>query len=161
MFVTCQQRFNDADRTTCLMRSYDAPPARSPEHPWPVAGAQHADTLTAWQAARATSAGQSYFPSLRLGTVEWDDGGFGANNPAELAYREAQALHQFDPALHYVVVSIGTAEALPTGKQASILHELTSRITGVREVHGTMQAMSQAFGRLSYHRLQPRRLGAA
>ena len=34
-----------------------------------------------WEAARATSAAPSYFPSLKVGGYELVDGGLGANNP--------------------------------------------------------------------------------
>ncbi|KAG5635085.1 hypothetical protein H0H81_012496 [Sphagnurus paluster] len=59
-----------------------------------------------WKAARATSAGPLYFPSITINDIELVDGGFGNNNPAPLLLAELAELGVVQP-LH-CFLSIGT-----------------------------------------------------
>ncbi|KAG5650804.1 hypothetical protein H0H81_011001, partial [Sphagnurus paluster] len=46
-----------------------------------------------WQAARATSAGPLYLPSITINNIELVDGGFGNNNPAPLLLAELAVVY--------------------------------------------------------------------
>ena len=67
-----------------------------------------------WQVGLATSAAPSYFPSVKLeeddSQFDFIDGGFGANNPAEEAYRSVKQLFKNDASSVRLLVSIGTGK---------------------------------------------------
>jgi patatin-like phospholipase/acyl hydrolase len=114
-----------------------------------------------WQAARATSAAQIYFPAFQTYIsgqehVFWD-GGNVANNPAMCAYAEFLNLYSTDP----VILSIGTgtgvskieAESfIKTGFIKNAIFTLTSLFqAGSEEVD---YQLSQLLNN-DYHRIQP------
>lgn len=75
------------------------------------------DNYQIWKVGRATSAAPLYFKSMHLEEgnekFEFIDGGFGANNPSEEAYRSVEQLHNKAVS---VFVSIGTGKNLEHGK---------------------------------------------
>ena len=106
-------------RVPYLMRSYRHPKSRTP---WflernPDIGNNH----LIWQVARATSAAPSYFEAYNMEEKggdeksEFIDGGFGANNPTEEAYRSVKQLCSNNPKAVNVLVSIGTGKNLEHG----------------------------------------------
>lgn len=66
---------------------------------------QDSRDMQMWQAARATSAAQSYFPAFQIGTQVYWDGGVAANNPSALILAEAIKLWGRDEDL--TIVSLG------------------------------------------------------
>lgn len=74
------------------------------------------DNYPIWKVARATSAAPLYFESVRMEEddekFELIDGGFGANNPTEEAYRSVKQLHHKNPKAVSVLVSVGTGKNL-------------------------------------------------
>ena len=63
--------------------------------------------ITAFQAARATTAAPTYFSPLRLGSKVLVDGGVIANNPSLFAYSQARTL--WPECTDFTIISIGTA----------------------------------------------------
>lgn len=74
------------------------------------------DHYQIWQVGRATAAAPFYFKAVRLEEEdeksEYIDGGFGANNPSEEAYRSVKQLSNNRPDTVKVLVSIGTGKNL-------------------------------------------------
>ena len=99
-------------RVPYLFRSYrhpksslDNPLERNPDH---------LENYQIWQVGLATSAAPSYFESVKLdeddARFEFIDGGFGANNPSEEAYRSVKQLFNNDINSIRLLVSIGTGK---------------------------------------------------
>ncbi|KAL9613637.1 MAG: hypothetical protein Q9167_001813 [Letrouitia subvulpina] len=67
-----------------------------------------------WKIGRATSAAPTYFSAVKLEDDNDDtyfiDGGFGANNPSEEAYRSVKQLSSNNPGVVECLVSIGTGK---------------------------------------------------
>ena len=63
-----------------------------------------------WQACRATSAAQTYFPAYRYGGHCWWDGGIVANSPAMCAYADAVKLWGDEE--DYRMLSLGCGQKL-------------------------------------------------
>ena len=100
------------------MRSYRHPKSLREDPLERNAGRE--DNYPIWQVGRATSAAPLYFESVRLEEddneeFELIDGGFGANNPSEEAYRSIKQLHNKNPKAVSVLVSIGTGKNLEHG----------------------------------------------
>lgn len=58
--------------------------------------------------ARATSAAPTYFKTMKILGQEFQDGGFGANNPSELAFVEVRNINNGQIDALNIMVSIGT-----------------------------------------------------
>ena len=72
-----------------------------------------------WQAGRATSAAQTYFPACELDDKILWDGGNVANNPAICAYCEAMKLW---PGEQILMVSLGTGSQNANIKPKSLVN---------------------------------------
>lgn len=113
--VIAWQKLNvTGTRIPHLFRSYHHPRStqadileRNPGRP---------DNYQIWQVGRATSAAPFYFKAVKLEEEdeksEYIDGGFGANNPTEEAYRSVKQLSNNNPQTVQVLVSIGTGKNL-------------------------------------------------
>ena len=84
-----------------------------------------------WEVGRATSAAPSYFKSIKLekddDNAEYIDGGFGANNPAEEAYRSVKQLSSNNDYAVKTLVSIGTGRNLESHRNPSAGYALYLR----------------------------------
>ncbi|KAL6717888.1 hypothetical protein ACLMJK_003973 [Lecanora helva] len=100
-------------RVPYLFRSYRHPKSikpdileRNPDGP---------DNYKIWEIGRATSAAPLYFKAMKLeeddDKAEHIDGGFGANNPAEDAYRSLKQLNSNNEYAVQVLVGIGTGKS--------------------------------------------------
>ncbi|EGG16708.1 patatin family protein [Cavenderia fasciculata] len=69
-------------------------------------GTEH-QQMSVVQSLLATSAAPCYFPSVKIGTQKFIDGGAINNNPTFLAYIEAKELYPLKD-YNYVIVSLGT-----------------------------------------------------
>ncbi|KAL9044610.1 MAG: hypothetical protein Q9214_002264 [Letrouitia sp. 1 TL-2023] len=89
-----------------------------------------ADDYPIWKIGRATSAAPAYFSPVKLEDDNDEsyfiDGGFGANNPSEEAYRSVKQLSSNNPAVVECLVSIGT------GKHRKYIQAGSPRNTGWR-----------------------------
>ena len=107
-----------AIRAPYLIRSYRHPRSLDPDTLERNPGRD--DNYPIWQVGRATSAAPLYFKSVRLEEdderFELIDGGFGANNPSEEAWRSVKQLHNRNPKAVSVLVSIGTGKNIEHGK---------------------------------------------
>ena len=73
-----------------------------------------------WEAARASSAAQSYFPAFQCqGRVFWD-GGNAANNPAACVLADAVRLWGWDD--QFVLLSIGCGDPVPNPNASKLTH---------------------------------------
>lgn len=104
-------------RVPYLMRSYRHPRSRRPD---PLErNPDIENNHLVWEVARATSAAPSYFKAFDIEEgnekSELIDGGFGANNPTEEAYRSVRQLYGNDPQAVSVLVSVGTGKNLEHG----------------------------------------------
>lgn len=75
-------------------------------------GEQNHDKATIVEAALATSAASSFFPSVKIGSREYVDGALGTNNPIVSLWKEAQDVWdpengQIQPRIK-AIISIGT-----------------------------------------------------
>lgn len=94
-----------------------------------------AAALPIWQVARATSAAPTYFPPIEIlmgnqpGSVSFKDGGFGSNNPSEVAYDDIIAKHGGKSQKMGPFLSIGTGippyELFPK-KKGNLNHAITN-----------------------------------
>lgn len=111
------------------MRSYRHPKSLKEDPLERNAGRE--DNYTILQVSRATSAAPLYFKSVRLEEddeeFELIDGGFGANNPSEEAYRSVKQLHNKNPKAVSVLVSIGTGKNLEHGRNPKAGYRLYLR----------------------------------
>ena len=113
------------------------------------------DNYPIWQVGRATSAAPLYFESVRLEEddekFELIDGGFGANNPSEEAYRSVKQLHNKNSNAVSVLVSIGTGKNLEHGGNPRAGYRLYLRYanaaakwaTDSEKTHETVSDMAQ------------------
>ena len=125
------------------------------------------DNYPIWQVARATSAAPLYFKSIRLNDddekFELIDGGFGANNPSEEAFRSVKQLHNRNPKAVRVLVSIGTGMNLEHGQNPKAGYRLYWRYanaaakwaTDSEKTHETVSDMTE--GNAEYFRLNVRK----
>lgn len=114
------------------------------------------DNYPIWQVGRATSAAPLYFESVHLEEnverFELIDGGFGANNPSEEAYRSVNQLHTKQSKAVRVLVSIGTGKNLEHGRNPSKGYRLYYKYvnaaakwaTDSEKTHETVLALTQA-----------------
>jgi len=158
VFVTTQVRYGQRTRELRLLRSYAKPLYRGGR--LVVDGIESllgdgADGCTAWQAGRATSAGQTFFAPMKIGVREFEDGGFGCNNPSMEAWWEAQAVNDHSPNVTYVVISVGTGDSPDTSHD--LVHEtLTHQLTSCDIVHRQMERVARhAANRTVYFRFSP------
>jgi len=119
--VIAWQKFSlEGVRIPYLMRSYRHPKSDKDDPLERNNGRE--DNYPIWQVGRATSAAPLYFETVRLEEdderFELIDGGFGANNPSEEAYRSVKQLHKYPKAVS-VFVSIGTGKNLERGRNPS------------------------------------------
>ncbi len=99
MVLAWQKRHFLRERVVYVIRSYhhhkSAEPSVMERNP-----GRH-DNYPISQVGRATSAAPFYFKAVKLDkhdpNLELIDGGFGANNPSEEAYREVGQMSQSDP----------------------------------------------------------------
>ena len=71
-----------------------------------------AQDVPIWQVARATSAAPTYFAPLKIGELEYLDGGFGAtNNPCQEIYDEVRRMNNNSENCVKVVFSVGTGKS--------------------------------------------------
>ncbi|KAL9137349.1 MAG: hypothetical protein Q9175_001449 [Cornicularia normoerica] len=113
--VIAWQKLNvTGTRIPHLFRSYHHP--KSPQDDMLERNPGRPDNYQIWQVARATSAAPFYFKAVRLEEedekFEYIDGGLGANNPTEEAYRSVKQLNYNNPRTVQVLVSIGTGKNL-------------------------------------------------
>lgn len=125
--VIAWQKLNvTGTRIPHLFRSYHHPKStpddileRNPGRP---------DNYQIWQVGRATSAAPFYFKTVRLEEEdeksEYVDGGFGANNPTEEAYRSVKQLSNNNPRTVQILVSIGTGKNLEADPNPSAGYRL-------------------------------------
>ena len=69
-----------------------------------------AQDIPIWKVARATTAAPTYFEPAKIDGLEYVDGGFGANNPSQEAYREVRKMNNNSPKAIGLLLSIGTGE---------------------------------------------------
>lgn len=116
-------------RVPYLFRSYRHPKSirhdileRNPDSP---------DNYKIWEVGRATTAAPLYFQAMKLeeddDKAEYIDGGFGANNPAEEAYRSVKQLSSNNELAVKVLVSIGTGKNLESDPNPSAGYALYLR----------------------------------
>src|SRR5947207_1639058 len=87
------ERFGE--REVHLFRTYDMdPPKRFLNIQFHNPG--KADNHFIWQVARATSAAPQYLKSIEIDGKNYDDGGFGFNNPAEIALLEVITKERYE-----------------------------------------------------------------
>ena len=115
--VIAWQKFSlSGTRVPYLFRSYRHPRSANSDVLERNPDAQ--DEYRIWQVGRATAAAPTYFKAMKMDEdndkSEFIDGGFGANNPTEEAYRSIQQLSNNDSRAVKVVVSIGTGKNLET-----------------------------------------------
>lgn len=98
-----------------LFRSYDhdanirqSPQKFQPRNPGPACRERLCEV------ARATSSAPTYFEETAFMNRKFLDGGFGANNPGEIAYQEVHHMHAHPLAL---CISIGTGVKTPTPRK--------------------------------------------
>lgn len=80
-----------------------------------------ADDYPIWKIGRATSAAPTYFSAVKLEDDDDEsyfiDGGFGANNPSEEAYRSVKQLSSNNPGVVECLVNIGTGKNIQAGSR--------------------------------------------
>lgn len=69
-----------------------------------------ADSNEIWKIARATSAAPTYFKPMKIGSDEYLDGGFGANNPCAEIYDEVLRMNNRAKHCVGIIVSVGTGK---------------------------------------------------
>jgi len=88
-----------------------------------------ADNCFIWEVARATSAAPQYFKSIKIDEKNYDDGGFGWNNPAEIALDEVNMKEKYERSKRpgdscasefplEVLISIGTGKTKTRAQRA-------------------------------------------
>ena len=75
-----------------------------------------AHDIPIWKVGRATSAAPSYFEPAKIDGLEYVDGGFGANNPSQEAYREVRRMNNNSDAAIGIMVSVGTGVNLSSSR---------------------------------------------
>lgn len=114
--------------------------------------------ISALQALRATSAANSYFPGIKVGSYELRDGGVGHNNPTDLAIQQAKEIWGEDVPIK-CVVSVGTGLPIAVSPQGwwsqlkSVLYHVIDATTESEQVHRRMESNSELYGK--YFRLNP------
>ncbi|MCJ1470616.1 hypothetical protein MMC07_009262 [Pseudocyphellaria aurata] len=78
-----------------------------------------AQDVPIWQVARATSAAPSYLAPLKIGDLEYMDGGMGANNPCEELYHEVRRMNNKSDTCVRVILSVGTGKNNKTARRFS------------------------------------------
>ncbi len=158
VFVTTQAVRGRRTRELRLIRSYPKPPyhgGRLVVDDIEIEAGDGCNGCTAWEAARATSAGQTYFAPIQIGTRLFEDGGFGCNNPAMEAWFEAQAINDYDPSVSYLLLSVGTGDA-PDSSQGFIFETLAAQLTTATVVDRQMvRVAAHPKNRLTYYRMSP------
>jgi predicted acylesterase/phospholipase RssA len=92
---------------------------------------------TIWQACRATSAAQLYFPPMKIGDETYWDGGSESNNPVQETYEEAFLEFGDEPPLAGIV-SIGTglpAHKDPGTEARAAVDSFIARATDTESIH--------------------------
>lgn len=143
------QKFSlSGTRVPYLFRSYRHPKSTNNDVLERNPDAQ--DEYKIWEVGRATSAAPTYLKAMKIDEdnekSEFVDGGFGANNPTEEAYRSIQQLSNNDPQALKVVVSIGTGKNLetdphPNGGYGQILWYLNAAAKWATQSEGTHDNM--------------------
>ncbi|MCJ1405766.1 hypothetical protein MMC11_008996 [Xylographa trunciseda] len=90
-----------------------------------------------WQAARATSAAQLYFPPMKIGNETYWDGGSESNNPVQETYEEAFLEFGYEPPLAGIV-SIGTGMPVhkdPGTEAREAVGSFIARATDTESIH--------------------------
>ena len=90
-----------------------------------------------WQAGRATSAAQLYFPPMKIGNETYWDGGSESNNPVQETYEEAFLEYGDEPPLAGIV-SIGTgmpAYQDPGTEALAAVGSFIARATDTESIH--------------------------
>ncbi|KAH7334125.1 acyl transferase/acyl hydrolase/lysophospholipase [Rhizoctonia solani] len=125
----------------------------------------NAPNCSIWEAARATSAAPTYFDSIKVGGIEYVDGGLKANNPVFQALIEGQKMPG-GPRPLGCLISIGTGtpsardlrntEGMFGALKAAfgIMKESVTRLTDSEGVHDLMLPMSSQLG-VPYYRFNP------
>lgn len=155
--MTTQERMDaNGRRELRLLRSYEKPQSTAAQ---PVVADIDPCELTVWQAARATSAGQSYFAPLIVEQRQFEDGGFGCNNPSEAAWWEARHLACAGAGgaewTSYLLLSLGTGRA-PSAPQSNLASEMAHLLTNGDTADATMLAIAaNPANCLVYRRLNP------
>ena len=127
--VIAWQKFNVTGiRVPYLFRSYRHPKSVQGTYDVLERNPDVLDEYQIWQVGRATAAAPTYFKAVKLeeedDKTEYIDGGFGANNPTEEAYRSVKQLKHNDPRAVQVLVSIGTGKNLETDPNPSAGYSL-------------------------------------
>lgn len=68
---------------------------------------------TIWEAARATSAAPTFFPSIQFGGIHYIDAGIGCNNPTKIVLKEAKSYYRmknYPATVPTCIVSLGTGQ---------------------------------------------------
>ena len=114
MVLAWQKRHFLRERVPYLLRSYRHPKAAGDEVGERNPG--QTNDYPIWQVGRATSAAPFYFKAVKLEdddpSMELIDGGFGANNPSEEAFREVRLMSNNNLKAVQSLVSIGTGRNL-------------------------------------------------
>lgn len=118
-----------------------------------------------WEAARATSAAPTYFDSIKVGGIEYVDGGLKANNPVFQALIEGQKMPGGPRPLSCLIsMGTGTPSARDLKNNEGMFGAIKSalgivkasinQLTDSEGVHGLMVPMS-AHLRIPYYRFNP------
>ena len=91
--------------------------------------------LPIWKVARATSAAPGFFPQIKIKTghgsevIKFSDGGFGANNPSEYAYKDILLKH--GSTMHmgpFISIGTGSTKLERFGKRSDNLSTLITNV---------------------------------
>lgn len=143
-----------------ILRSYDHTRLRhnKTEDPLKLELNLASDSLTIWEAARATAAAPTIFEPIKIGGAECIDGGMMANNPSQIAYTQV-ALFGGNVQLDVAgLVSVGTGSrnaATPFGpffRRIRLVKYMRDQITNPLPVHTSMRLIVLNRPNMFYHR---------
>ena len=110
-----------------------------------------------WQVAQATAAAPSYFPPVKIDGEEFLDGGFGVNNPSQLASKELSTIHDTKD---ICLISFGSGRHRSTSKNSSsqlgriigLVRTAIELVTDTENIHRHMLDLARQSDKFSYFR---------
>lgn len=123
-------------------------------------GAQNPGPATDYQirqVAQATVARPIYFPPVKIDGVELLDGGIGANNPSQLAYKELSTIHDTKD---ICLISFGSGRhrsksknsSSPFGRFIGLVRTALELVADTENVHRHMLDLARQSDKFSYFR---------
>lgn len=111
-----------------------------------------------WQVAQATVAAPGYFPPVKIDGEEFLDGGFGVNNPSQLASEEVSTIHDTKDVC---LISFGSGKHRHTyknrsssqlGRYIGLVRTAIGLVTDTENVHRHMLDLARQSDKFSYFR---------